>query len=212
MIIVGINAACSLLYIATDIKIFDRIAKILGNRHYIWCVFIGIVTALLIEKGPKLLADYKNRANRPLLCALILALALWCAVYAKLGSIWFPVYTALFIAAIIIRPAMPAKIATFIGAVAGVTLAWYLVHQNMGYALIGTLVTWNKPRGRRNSRLRRHPRGGLGMHAPRQAAPQVASIKTKIAIVPRVSTRGHSSQLPNSPINFCSAISPGCFR
>ena len=38
---------------------------------------------------------------------------------------------------------MPAKIATFIGAVAGVTLAWYLVHQNMGYALIGTLV----PRG-----------------------------------------------------------------
>ena len=35
---------------------------------------------------------------------------------------------------------MPAKIATFIGAVAGVTLAWYLVHQNMGYALIGTLV------------------------------------------------------------------------
>jgi len=143
MIIVGINAACSLLYIATDIKIFDRIAKILGNRHYIWCVFIGIVTALLIEKGPKLLADYKNRANRPLLCALFMALVLWCAVYAKLGSIWFPVYTALFIAAIIIRPAMPAKIATFIGAVAGVTLAWYLVHQNMGYALIGTLV----PRG-----------------------------------------------------------------
>ena len=143
MILVGINAISSLLFIATDIKIFDRAAKILGGRHYLWCVFIGIVTALLLEKGPKILTGYKDRANRPLICAIILALVLWCAVFARLGSIWFPIYTAMFIAALIVRPKMPARIATFIGALAGITLAWYLVHQNMGYALIGTFV----PRG-----------------------------------------------------------------
>lgn len=135
MVIIGINALCSLLFAATDIKVFDRIAKIIGGRHYIWCVFIGMVLCLLFERGQR-----GGIPRRPLVAAGILAGALWIAVGAKLGSIWFAVYTALFICAIMWRPQIPARIATFVSAAAGVMLAWYLVHQNIGYGIIRALA------------------------------------------------------------------------
>ncbi len=140
MTIVGVNILCTLLFVATDIKIFDRIAKIIGGRYYLWCAFIGIILYLIINRKqiPK-----GSTGNKVLIAACSLAAATWIVVFAKqLGCcIWFPIYTTLFIVALTWHPQIPAKTATFVTAGGAAMLAWYLVHQNIGYAIILALKT-----------------------------------------------------------------------